>query len=158
MKSGLATLASGWRELPANWACNALLFWLNAAVPGHPLAWGKILVGTNFSQRKLDFGGFRAFLKGFLGLVFFTLLFVSLSLLCSSFLSLCCVFVCFLWCGRIWIMWQMKSQHMPFGYLQRIAAAFLGPEIIIIMCQEEGEYWMKLDSLSGNILRAASSN
>lgn len=96
MKSVLATLASGWRELPANWACNALLFWLNAAVPGHPLAWGKILVGTNFSQRKLDFGGFRAFLKGFLGLVFFTLLFVSLSLLFSSILSLCCVFVCFL--------------------------------------------------------------
>lgn len=35
----------------------------------------------------------------------------------------------------------MKSQRMPLGYLQRIAAAFLGPEIIIIiiMCQEEGE-------------------
>lgn len=91
MKSGLATLASGWRELPTNWACNALLVWLNAAVPGHPLEWGKILVGTNFSQRKLDFGGFRAFLKGFLGLVFFTLLFV-----CSLSLSLFAVCLCVL--------------------------------------------------------------
>lgn len=91
MKSGLATLASGWRELPANWACNALLVWLNAALPGHPLEWGKILVGTNFSQRKLNFGGFRAFLKGFLGLVFFTLLFFFCSLSLSLFAVCLCV-------------------------------------------------------------------